>query len=205
MNPSPLLALAQGGLMMAGLIVAIGAQNALVLRQGLQRTHVGPVVALCTLSDWLLTAVGVFGLGELVAASPLALRSLRWVGAAWLTWYALRAAQRALTSSTGLMAAATGPTLGATLWLTAAATWLNPQVYLDTVVLLGAAAAALPLADKLGFAAGAALASLAWFVLLGYGAAALAPRLARPGVWRAIDALIAVVMLASAVHLLRGA
>ena len=128
MNPSPLLALAQGGLMMAGLIVAIGAQNALVLRQGLQRTHVGPVVALCTLSDWLLTAVGVFGLGERVAASPLALRGLRWLGAAWLTWYAIRALQRAFTASAGLMAAATGPTLGATLWLTAAATWLNPQV-----------------------------------------------------------------------------
>lgn len=199
------LPLAQGGLMMAGLIVAIGAQNALVLRQGLLRSHVGPVLALCVASDWLLTAVGVFGLGGAVAASPLALQAMRWLGAALLAAYAVRAAQRAFTSAAGLAVAVRPQGLSATLAATAAVTWLNPQVYLDTVVLLGAAAAALPLVQKLFFFAGAALASLVWFVLLGCGAAALAPRLARPGVWRGIDALISLVMLASAVHLLRPA
>jgi len=199
------LPLAQGWLMMAGLIVAIGAQNALVLRQGLLRAHVGPVLLLCVLSDWLLTAVGVFGLGGLVAASPLLLQAMRWAGAAVLAVYAVRAAQRALGAAAGLAVAVRSQPLPATLAAAAAVTWLNPQVYLDTVVLLGAAAAALPPAHKLGFAAGAALASLMWFVLLGVGAAALAPRLARPGVWRGIDALISIVMLASAVHLLRPA
>jgi L-lysine exporter family protein LysE/ArgO len=203
---SPLaLPLAQGWLMMAGLIVAIGAQNALVLRQGLQRAHVGPVLVLCVASDWLLTGVGVFGLGGAVAASPRVLMAMRWLGAALLAAYALRAAQRALNNTAGLAVGVRHQGLPATLAATAAVTWLNPQVYLDTVLLLGAAAAGLPMLHKLGFFAGAALASSMWFVLLGLGAAALAPRLARPGVWRVIDALVSIVMLASAVHLLRPA
>lgn len=197
------LPLAQGWLMMAGLIIAIGAQNAYVLRQGLVRSHVGPVVALCALSDWALTALGVFGLGAVVAASPTAALALRWFGAAFLGWYAWRAARRAWLSHATLAAQGRAESLGGTLATAAAVTWLNPHVYLDTVVLLGAAAAGLDLAQKQSFALGAGMASLMWFATLGYGAAALAPWLARPAVWRAIDAVIAVVMATTALLLLR--
>jgi L-lysine exporter family protein LysE/ArgO len=204
MTTAASLALLQGWLMMAGLIVAIGAQNAYVLRQGLMRAHVGAVVALCALSDWALTALGVFGLGGLVASSPLATRVLRWFGIAFLTWYALRAAQRAWQGNQGLATQGGKGTLEGTLAAAAAVTWLNPHVYLDTVVLLGAAAAGHDMAGKQAFALGAGLASLMWFAALGYGAAALSPWLARPVVWRAIDALIALVMAATALALLRG-
>jgi L-lysine exporter family protein LysE/ArgO len=196
--------LVQGWLMMAGLIVAIGAQNAYVLRQGLLRSHVGAVVALCALSDWALTALGVFGLGGLVASSPSATRALRWFGAAFLAWYALRAAQRAWRSKATLAADGRSEALGGTLATAAAVTWLNPHVYLDTVVLLGAAAAGLDLAQQQAFALGAGLASAMWFAALGYGAAALSRWLARPGVWRAIDAFIALVMAFTALTLARG-
>ncbi|WP_284616169.1 LysE/ArgO family amino acid transporter [Aquabacterium humicola] len=203
MNAAASLPLLQGWLMMAGLIVAIGAQNAYVLRQGLLRSHVGPVVMLCALSDWLLTALGVFGLGALVAGSPTATLALRWIGAAFLAWYAWRAAQRAWRSDAALIDSGARVPLAGTLATAAAVTWLNPHVYLDTVVLLGAAAAGFELASKQAFAIGAGLASLMWFAALGYGAAALAPKLARPGVWRVIDAVIALVMAATAVQLLR--
>ena len=202
---SPLaLAFSQGWLMMGGLIVAIGAQNAFVLRHGLLRSHVGPVVALCALSDWALTALGVFGLGGLVAASPAASAALRWFGAAFLAWYAVRAAQRAWRGSEALATQGSSIALGGTLAAAAAVTWLNPHVYLDTVVLLGAAAAGRDLAGRQAFALGAGLASLMWFAALGYGAAALSRWLARPAVWRGIDALIALVMAATAIGLLRG-
>jgi L-lysine exporter family protein LysE/ArgO len=190
--------------MMAGLIVAIGAQNAFVLRHGLLRSHVGAVVSLCALSDWALTALGVFGLGSLVASSPAASEFLRWFGAAFLTWYAIRAARRAWLGSAALAAQGGPVALGGTLAAAAAVTWLNPHVYLDTVVLLGAAAAGHDLAGKQAFAVGAGLASLMWFAALGYGAAALSRWLARPAVWRGIDALIALVMAATALSLLRG-
>jgi L-lysine exporter family protein LysE/ArgO len=202
---SPLaLAFSQGWLMMGGLIVAIGAQNAFVLRHGLLRSHVGPVVALCALSDWALTALGVFGLGGLVAASPAASNALRWFGAAFLAWYAVRAAQRAWQGSEALATQGSSIALGGTLAAAAAVTWLNPHVYLDTVVLLGAAAAGRDLAGRQAFALGAGLASLMWFAALGYGAAALSRWLARPAVWRGIDTLIALVMAATAIGLLRG-
>jgi len=196
--------LLEGWALMGGLIVAIGAQNAYVLRQGLLRSHVGPVVALCALSDWALTALGVFGLGGLVAASPLATQALRWIGAGFLAWYAWRAARRAWLNEAALAASGQVQALGGTLATAAAVTWLNPHVYLDTVVLLGAAAAGHDLAGKQAFALGAGLASLMWFAALGYGAAALSRWLARPAVWRGIDALIALVMAITALGLLSG-
>lgn len=204
MAPFPTAALLQGWLMMAGLIVAIGAQNALVLRQGLLRRHVGPVVLLCTLSDWLLTAAGVFGLGGLVASSPRAMLVLRWFGVAFLALYAVRAARRAWRGDGHLEGTGAEGTLAATLTTAAAVTWLNPHVYLDTVVLLGAAATAYEGVARSAFALGAALASMMWFTLLGHGAAALAPRLARPDVWRAVDLLIALVLAATAWQLARS-
>lgn len=196
-------AFVQGWLMTAGLIVAIGAQNALVLRQGLARLHVGPVVLLCTLSDWLLIALGVFGLGAVVQSSPLLLDGLRFGGAAFLLAYGARAARRAWRADAAALQSTGGAGgLGATLSATLALTYLNPHVYLDTVVLLGSVGAQHPPGGRLAFACGAGLASLMWFATLGYGAAAAARWLQRPAVWRCIDASIALVMFIVAAQLL---
>jgi L-lysine exporter family protein LysE/ArgO len=192
----------QGLLTMGGLIVAIGAQNALVLRQGLARSHVAPVVAFCTVSDWVLTALGVFGLGALIAASPRWLEACRLGGAAFLLLYGLRAAWRAWRGpAQALVAEGAGQRLAPTLVATAAMTWLNPHVYLDTVVLMGSLGAGHSGAARVAFVVGAGAASALWFALLGFGAAWASRWLRQPGVWRAIDAGIAVVMLWMAVQL----
>ena len=192
----------QGLLMTAGLIMAIGAQNALVLRQGLMRQHVGPVVLLCTVSDWLLIALGVFGLGSLIQSSPALLEVFRWGVALFLLVYGALAASRAwLGADQTLQANKQGATLSATLGSALAMTYLNPHVYLDTVVLLGSVGAQHG-AMRPAFTLGAGLASLLWFALLGYGAAAAAQWLAKPLVWRAIDASVALVMWAVALQLM---
>lgn len=196
-------ALVQGGLMGGGLIIAIGAQNALVLRQGLARAHVGPVVALCVASDWLLIVAGVYGLGALISASTLALDVLRWGGAAFLICYGLAALRRAVAPAhDALRASGAAAGLRATLTAAAAMTYLNPHVYLDTVVLLGSVGAQQQGAARAAFAAGAGVASLMWFAALGYGAAAAAHWLQRPQVWRAIDLSVAAVMFFVAWQLL---
>ena len=203
MTPDLSAAFAQGWLMTAGLIVAIGAQNALVLRQGLARTHVGPVVALCTASDWLLIVLGVFGLGAAVQSAPVLLQVLRYGGAAFLFLYGLRSARQAWRGvDAGLQTRAGAASLGATVASVLAMTYLNPHVYLDTVLLLGTVGAQQPGDGRFAFAAGAGLASLMWFVTLGYGAAATSRWLQRPAVWRAIDASVAVVMFCVAAQLL---
>jgi L-lysine exporter family protein LysE/ArgO len=192
----------QGLLTMAGLIVAIGAQNAQVLRQGLARRHVGAVVLLCIVSDWLLVVAGVFGLGALIGRLPGLMEAMRWGGAAFLLWCAWRALQRALRPQGGLAATTGGGGLVQVMGSAAAVTWLNPHVYLDTVVLMGSVGAQLAPALRAPYAAGAGLASALWFAALGYGAAALAPRLSKPGTWRAIDATVALVMAVVALQLL---
>jgi len=199
---TPLAAFAQGWTMGAGLILAIGAQNALVLRQGLRREHVAAVVAVCTLSDWLLILLGVFGLGALIQARPEWLELLRWGGAIFLLAYALQAARRAWRPGQGLQAGAGRASLGATLSTALALTYLNPHVYLDTVVLLGGLGARQSAALQPAFAAGAGLASAMWFSLLGFGAAAAAPWLNQPRVWRGIDAAVALLMAGLGVQLL---
>lgn len=196
------VAFAQGWAMGAGLILAIGAQNALVLRQGLKREHVGAVVAVCTLSDWLLIALGVFGLGALIQRSPLLLETFRFGGAAFLLGYALLAARRAWRPAAGLRSEGTAASLGATLSAAFAFTWLNPHVYLDTVVLLGGLGARQPPELRAAFALGAGVASAMWFGLLGFGAAAAAPRLQSANTWRAIDALVALLMATLGLQLL---
>jgi L-lysine exporter family protein LysE/ArgO len=185
---------AQGWAMGAGLILAIGAQNALVLRQGLRREHVGAVVAVCTLSDWLLIALGVFGLGALIQGSPLLLEVFRFGGAAFLLGYALLAAKRAWRPDSGLQAGGPAAGLGATLSAALAFTYLNPHVYLDTVVLLGGLGARQPPELRVAFVAGACVASAMWFGLLGFGAAAAAPRLQSANTWRVLDGLVALLM-----------
>lgn len=197
-------AFVQGWLMTAGLIVAIGAQNALVLRQGLARAHVGTVVALCTLSDWLLIVGGVFGLGSVIQSSPLVLDVFRFGGAVFLLIYGTLAARRAMQQAqAGLQAAGPAGSLSATIGATLALTYLNPHVYLDTVVLLGSVGAQQPGPSGRGaFAVGAGLASLMWFTALGFGASASASWLQRPVTWRAIDASVALVMFIVAAQLL---
>lgn len=200
LTPAP-AALWQGFALMASLIVAIGAQNALVLRQGLARSHVAAVVAFCTVSDWLLTAAGVFGMASLVAHSPGLLQALRFGGAAFLAAYALRAARSAWRDEAGALAASGADGgLAGTLTTAGAMTYLNPHVYLD-VMLVGLVGTRHAGASQWFFASGAALASALWFAVLGFGAAWAAPWLRRPWVWRAIDAMVALLMAVLAVQL----
>jgi L-lysine exporter family protein LysE/ArgO len=182
------------------LIVAIGAQNAFVLRQGLRREHVLPVVLTCALSDLALILAGIAGLGAIVTGQPTAVVVVRWVGAAFLLGYAVLAALRAVRPG-GLTPTDRAPaSLRATLLTCLALTYLNPHVYLDTVLLLGSVAQ--QHAHRWVFGFGAAAASLVWFAALGTGARKLAPVLARPAAWRVLDGLIAVVMAGIAVGLL---
>jgi len=186
------------------LIVAIGAQNAFVLRQGVRREHVGTVVVICAASDMVLIAAGTAGLGAVVARSGAVLEVVRWVGAAVLVGYGVRSALRALPRRDPGALHPTGErppsALGATALTTLALTWLNPHVYLDTVLLLGSVAAGHGTL-RWAFAVGACVASWVWFTGLGYGARALAPVFAKPAAWRVLDVVIAVVMVLVAVSL----
>ncbi len=194
-------ALAGAGFGLA-LIVAIGAQNAHVLRQGLRREHVGLVVAICALSDIVLIAVGTAGVGAVIAASRTVTVIVTVLGALVLLGYGAVAVRRALRPGDALVAEEGGAALGvgAAAATTVALTWLNPHVYLDTVVLLGSVAAGHG-DGRWWFALGAALASVVWFTGLGFGAAALRPLFARRGAWRVLDSVIALVMVAIAVKL----
>lgn len=187
------------------LIIAIGAQNAFVLRQGLRREHVFAVVAVCALSDVILIAVGVGGLGSLIQAAPWLLDTMTIGGAAFLITYGALAARRAWRPSAIDADVAGKPTTLRTAITTALAlTWLNPHVYLDTVILLGSVAGSHG-DDRWWFGVGAAIGSIVWFTVLGYGARLLRPLFAKPAAWRVLDALIALVMFAIAASLLRGA
>lgn len=204
MTPTVLVAL-EGFALGASLIVAIGAQNAFVLRQGLLRSHVLPVVLLCALCDAALIAVGVAGFGALVSSSPGLLTAVGVGGAAFLFAYGLRSFRSAFRSGALSPLEAPPAPLGRTLATAAALTLLNPHVYLDTVVLLGGIAGRHPDGDRLWFAMGAAAASVVWFVGLGFGARLLAPLFARPAAWRVLDIIIGVVMTTLAALLLRDA
>ncbi|HYN95501.1 MAG TPA: LysE family transporter [Pilimelia sp.] len=182
------------------LIAAIGAQNAFVLRQGLRREHVVAVVVTCAASDALLIGAGVGGLGAAISGRPAAVTAIRWGGAAFLLGYAVLAARRALRPATLAPAEGEPATLGATVLACLAFTYLNPHVYLDTVLLLGAVAHQHE--HRWLFGAGAAAASVTWFVALGVGARRLAPVLARPMAWRVLDGTVALVMAGLAVALL---
>jgi L-lysine exporter family protein LysE/ArgO len=183
------------------LIVAIGAQNAFVLRQGLRTEHVSAVVAVCALSDVVLIAAGVSGAGALLTRLPWLLPVVCVAGAAFLLAYGLLAARRALRPA-ALQAGSGGaaPGLAASVATCLALTWLNPHVYLDTVVLLGSLASTYG-EQRWSFATGAAAGSIAWFSALGFGARLLRPVFARPAAWRVLDAGIAVVMTALAASL----
>jgi L-lysine exporter family protein LysE/ArgO len=186
----------QGLALTFGLIVAIGAQNAFVLRQGLRREHIGPVVAFCTLADAALMAAGVAGLASLIGERPGLARALAGGGAVFLLVYGLRALWKA--RAPGALAATEMPALGRrqALLQVAGFTLLNPHVYLDSVLLVGTIGAqhATP-AARTAFVSGAVLASGLWFAGLGYGAQKLAPLFARPRAWQVLDALVGLTML----------
>jgi len=185
----------------ASLIVAIGAQNAFVLRQGLRREHVLPIVLICVISDALLIAAGVAGIGVLVKNAPIALEIVRWAGFAFLLGYAVFAARRALKPESLTASGAVAGSLAAAVGTCLAITWLNPHVYLDTVLLLGSLSASHGDPGRWVFGAGAATASLLWFGLLGFGARFAAPVFAKPIAWRILDGGIAVLMVVLAILL----
>lgn len=186
------------------LIAAIGAQNAFVLRQGIRNEYVLPVVILCAASDLILILAGIAGVGALVTAHPNLTTVARYGGAAFLIGYALLAARRALRPAALTPADAAPARLGSVLLTCLALTFLNPHVYLDTVVLLGTLANQQREGRWL-FGAGAAAASAVWFLALGFGARRLAGLFASPTTWRILDWLIAATMLALGISLARSA
>jgi L-lysine exporter family protein LysE/ArgO len=196
----------QGLVISLGLIVAIGAQNAFVLRQGLRREHVASVVLFCAVSDALLITAGVFGMAQALGDRPQLARALALAGAAFLAWYGWKALQR-LRQVDRLQAAPGGEALsrGAAVAQAAAFTLLNPHVYLDTVLLVGSMGAQQPAPLQIWFVAGASVASALWFGALGFGARWLAPWFARPKAWQILDGLIGLTMWLLAALMVRHA
>lgn len=195
-----------GMVMGLSLIVAIGAQNAFVLRQGLRNEHVFTVALICSLSDAILIVVGVTGFGEITSRLPWIDPAMRWGGAIFLAWYGARSLRSALRSTGALSCEASAQKAGLGRVVTAclAFTWLNPHVYLDTVALLGAISTQFP-GSKASFAVGAMSGSFLFFFSLAYGATKLGPIFAKPGAWRFLDGTIAVVMWTIALELATGA
>jgi len=185
------------------LIVAIGAQNAFILRQGLTRQYIFLIVTVCAFSDALLIALGTFGLGALIQAVPNLLEIMRWLGVAYLTWFGLSSVRRAIKTNALTVGEDAPVSLKKTMLLTLGFTFLNPHVYLDTVILVGS------LANHFGdnkwfFAIGAAIASFTWFFSLGFAASKLAVLMAKPVFWKILDIFIAAVMFSLAINLAVG-
>ncbi len=177
------------------LILAIGAQNAFVLRQGLRREHVFPLCLTCAVSDAVLIAAGVAGFGTLAQVLPWFETVMRYGGAIFLAWYGLRSLQSAWRGGAAMdVTRGQRTSLRSVLLTVLAFTWLNPHVYLDTVVLIGSISAQYD--DRLAFAVGAVSSSFVFFFSLGYGAGILSPVFARPRAWQVLDVLIGIVMLA---------
>ena len=196
-----LASFAPGFALSMSLILAIGAQNAFVLRQGLRRNHVFWCCLLCSLADTILIAAGVTGFGTLAAQIPWFELTMRYAGAAFLIWYGLQNFRNVWRGGEVLEAASNGDTgLKKTLLTLMALTWLNPHVYLDTLFLIGSVSSQYP--DKLAFGAGAALASTVFFFVLGYGARLIAPLFARPRAWQVLDLIVGSTMWAIAAKLL---
>jgi L-lysine exporter family protein LysE/ArgO len=188
----------------ATLIIAIGAQNAFVLRQGIRKEHVGPIVVFCALADLLLIGAGVAGLAGVLGESPILVSLLTIAGSAFLVWYGVRALSRALVPQSLQVAAGSAPlSLGNAMAQAVGFTLLNPHVYLDTVLLMGSIGTRQPADMRVWFVGGAACASGVWFTTLGFGARLLAPIFARPQAWRVLDTLVGLTMLTLAVVLIR--
>ncbi|MHA3684772.1 LysE/ArgO family amino acid transporter [Leucobacter sp. HY1910] len=195
------------------LIMAIGAQNAFVLRQGIRREHVLPVVLICGLTDAVLETLGVAGIGFVVERAPLVLEIVRWGGVAFLLWYAWTAVRRAMKPEAMIVdqggagaseAAGSSGSLKRVVLACLAITYLNPHVYLDTMVLMGSIGNAQGDPEKWWFALGGALASIVWFFVLGYSARMLTRFFATPRSWQILDGIVAAVMLVIAARLAFG-
>ena len=184
------------------LIMAIGAQNAFVLKQGLLRQHIFAVCLFCAASDAVLIAVGVAGMTGIATNVPWLADVMKWGGVAFLLWYGAKSFRAALKGGEAMRAQGQQAGLATTLVTIAALTWLNPHVWLDTVVLLGAISAQWP--NRMGFAFGAMTGSFAFFFSLGYGARLLAPIFARPRAWQVLDVIVGIIMWAIALKLILG-
>lgn len=199
----PISAFTTGFAVSATLIVAIGAQNAFVLRQGLRREHVLLIVAFCAIADLLLISAGVAGISSVLGQAPYLTMFLTAVGTIFLAWYGISALRRARTTST--MEVAEGArrlTIRSAVAQVAGFTFLNPHVYLDTVLLIGSIGARQPTDARFWFVGGAAAASGAWFSTLGFGARLLRPIFRTPRAWQVLDTIIGVTMLVLAVSLI---
>ncbi|ADU61083.1 MAG: LysE/ArgO family amino acid transporter [Pseudodesulfovibrio sp.] len=194
----------QGFAMGGGLIVAIGAQNAFVLTQGVRRNHHLAVAGVCIVCDGLLIGLGVSGVGALVAASPSLGAAAAWAGAAFLAWYGLGALRAAIRGNTLAADTESGMSLERTLALTLAVTLLNPHVYLDTVVLMGSLSGRFEGLGRYVFGLGAVAASTVWFMALSLGGGLLAPLFRRPVTWRVLDSLVCLTMWTIAASLIRS-
>jgi L-lysine exporter family protein LysE/ArgO len=182
------------------LIIAIGAQNAFVIRQGLTKQHVFLVVAICAVSDAVLIFLGVGGLGALIQGLPWLLEVIRWFGVAYLTWFGIKSLRSVfkeqMLDATGVQSGSAGKAVAAVLGFTL----LNPHVYLDTVILLGSIGNQFG-TDKWWFATGAAVGSVLWFSAIGFGAKAASGLMKKPVFWKVLDSIIAVVMFSIAILL----
>ncbi len=195
-----------GFLLGASLIVAIGSQNGFILRMGIERSHIFVLCLVCALADTVLIIAGIAGMGAAVASRPGLLQAIAFGGAAFLFAYAALSARSAIYPKTLAAAGGPRPALAAALAQCLAFTFLNPHVYLDTVVLMGAySTVQTDQAAKIAFGIGASAASFAWFFALGYGARLLAPLFARRLAWRVLDGGIAVIMFALGASLIGSA
>ena len=182
------------------LIIAIGAQNAFVIRQGLTRRHVFTVVAICTIIDASLIALGIGGLGAAIQGLPWLLEVIRWFGVAYLTWFGIKSAISATKSQTLDPSGVESKSVGKVIATVVTLSLLNPHVYLDTVIFVGGVGNTFG-ENRWSFAFGAMLASLIWFTSIGYGAKAASRFMSKPIFWKVLDAVIAVIMFSLAVTL----
>jgi len=194
------LAFIPGFLTGLSLIVAIGAQNAFVIRQGLARQHVFLVVIICTLSDLTLIALGAGGLGKIVQSNASFLEVIRWFGVAYLTWFGIKTLRSVFKKEKLITSEYSSESIGKIARTTLALTWLNPHVYLDTVILLGTVSNQFK-EDRWIFSAGAMLASTLWFVAIGFGAQSAARFMSRSIFWKVLDGVIAAIMFSIAILL----
>ena len=193
-------ALITGFLTGLSLIVAIGAQNAFVLRQGLARSNVFLVVLICSVSDALLIALGVLGLGSAIESLPVLLEVVRWFGVGYLIWFGISSLRRAFKAESLSASSNSAASIKQAVLTTLSLTFLNPHVYLDTVIFVGG------LSHQFGdqafvFAVGAMTASFVWFFSLGFGASRLSPLMSKPVFWKILDIFIALVMFTIAISL----
>ena len=198
------IAYSHGAALCASLIVTIGAQNAFVLRQGIMRSHVGKIVALCTVSDFILIGAGVGGASALAMRYPRLVEIVLYGGLAYLAWFGLSTLRRAWRPGHAVMEAASGPAPvpnssqqsgWSVVVMTLAFTWLNPHVYVDVLLLIGTAGAREPEGSRLAFALGAMTISPLWFAALGFGARLLAPFFRKATAWRVLDGAIGSMVL----------